>query len=413
MPSADPGTGVAAPATQRRRDPWIDNAKAVLVLLVVVGHFLTLAPPSAPAAHVYDFVYLFHIPAFVLVSGWTSRRVTWSRRHLGQLFTMFLAPYLLLSPLMAWVRVDLSDEVRDYEALQPWWIDPSWPFWYLLAMVVWRLATPVLRSHWLWVPASVLLSLVVGQWDLPWLDLNRVFGFLPFFVLGLHLPARAEGALRHRASVAPALAVMAGLWWFAAHTDAWFPTEWLYFRSPYDHLDVSVGEGMATRAALLALGLAGALAALALVPRRRHAFTAIGAWTMVVYLLHGFVKQFAVAADVVAWLPEQPWAQVLWIVAGSLAVGVLLGWPPVARRLEWLVDPVGTVRSLAARVRTLRNARAADPMTPATPNGESCPSAPPPSASGRDLRGAPDTTERARRAPDGGGRRSAGPPPSR
>lgn len=127
MPSAAPVPGAAAPASQRRRDPWIDNAKAVLVVLVVVGHFIPLLPRNDAAGHVYDFLYLWHMPAFVLV----------------------------LSTVMGWVRVDVSHDVSDLEALQPWWIDPSWPFWYLLAMVVWRLATPVLRTHWIWLPLSV------------------------------------------------------------------------------------------------------------------------------------------------------------------------------------------------------------------------------------------------------------------
>ncbi|QCC78190.1 hypothetical protein [Nocardioides daphniae] len=74
MPTVTSRPGREAASAPLRRDPWIDNAKTVLVTLVVVGHFLTIAPESAPAAHVYDFLYLFHIPAFVLVSG--GRRAT-------------------------------------------------------------------------------------------------------------------------------------------------------------------------------------------------------------------------------------------------------------------------------------------------------------------------------------------------
>src|SRR5690606_9527555 len=143
-----------------------------------------------------------------------------------QLVTLFVVPYLVLSTLMGWVRVDVAEEVPDLEALQPWWLEPSWPFWYLVAMVVWRLATPVLRAHWLWLPVAVGASLVSGQWDLPWLDLNRILGFLPFFVLGLHLPRWHEAAMRRREAVPVALSVMAGLWWLAGDLERWFCTEW-------------------------------------------------------------------------------------------------------------------------------------------------------------------------------------------
>ncbi|QCC78191.1 hypothetical protein E2C04_15135 [Nocardioides daphniae] len=250
---------------------------------------------------------------------------------------------------MGWVRVNVSDDVSSLESLKPWWIDPSWPFWYLLAMVVWRLATPVVRRSWLWLPGAVALSLVVGRWDLPWLDLNRVIGFLPFYVLGVHLPGWLTVLLKRRVSVPFALVAMAGLWWFSAHTDTWFPTEWLYYRTPYGHLDASTEQGMAIRALLLGLGLVGALSVLALLPRRKHAITAMGAWTMVVYLLHGFVMQGVIALDLVDLLPDHAWTQVLAVVAFAVALAFFLGWPPVARRLSWIVDPVDAVRSLRRR----------------------------------------------------------------
>lgn len=413
MPSASPVPASVRPHTPRPRDPWVDNAKAVLVVLVVVGHFIPLLPRNDAAGHVYDFLYLWHMPAFVLVSGWMSRRASWSRQHLTQLVTLFVVPYLVLSTLMGWVRVDVAEEVPDLEALQPWWLEPSWPFWYLVAMVVWRLATPVLRAHWLWLPVAVGASLVSGQWDLPWLDLNRILGFLPFFVLGLHLPRWHEAAMRRREAVPVALSVMAGLWWLAGDLDRWFGTEWLYYRSSYAEMGVETGDGTVLRLALLAVGLAGASAALALVPRGRHAYTAMGAWTMVVYLLHGFVKQLATALDAARWLPDGEWAQVGWVVAGGVAVGVLLGWPPVARRLEWLVDPVATVRFLSTRMRTVRTAPSPAPRTRAAPSADSCPSELPRRGSARPHRGGRDTRERAHRAPDGGARQSAGPRASR
>src|SRR5690606_2267631 len=95
MPSAAPVPASVRPHTPRPRDPWVDNAKAVLVVLVVVGHFIPLLPRNDAAGHVYDFLYLWHMPAFVLVSGWMSRRASWSRQHLTQLVTLFVVPYLV------------------------------------------------------------------------------------------------------------------------------------------------------------------------------------------------------------------------------------------------------------------------------------------------------------------------------
>ena len=51
------------------RDPFFDNAKMLLVTLVVVGHSWTLLPDVSTSSPVYVFLYSFHVPAFVLVSG--------------------------------------------------------------------------------------------------------------------------------------------------------------------------------------------------------------------------------------------------------------------------------------------------------------------------------------------------------
>ena len=51
------------------RDPWFDNAKMALVTLVVIGHGWTLLPLDSFDGHLYDFLYSWHIPAFVLVTG--------------------------------------------------------------------------------------------------------------------------------------------------------------------------------------------------------------------------------------------------------------------------------------------------------------------------------------------------------
>ena len=61
------------------RDPWLDNAKMTLVTLVVIGHMWTLLPETGLNRHLYDFLYSWHIPAFVLVTGYLSRSFTWER----------------------------------------------------------------------------------------------------------------------------------------------------------------------------------------------------------------------------------------------------------------------------------------------------------------------------------------------
>lgn len=328
--------------TRSGRDPWIDNAKTVLVTVVVVGHALVLLPSGDLTSRVYDFIYYFHIPAFVLVTGYLSRSFRWSRRHLTLLVTTLVIPYLVFEPLMAGFRVWVGD-VDSLDVLAPLWLDPHWPMWYLIVLVIWRLATPVLRVHWLMVPVSVAISLAAGAVQLDTFDLNRALGFLPFFVLGLHLPDRGVSALKWRWSVVPGVLVLAWIWWLAARTDDHWSTQWLYFRSSYDELGADLLTGVETRAQLLAIGTAGALALFCLVPRRQGVLSAMGAYTMGVYLLHGFPIRYVESLGWEEWMPGDSWTSVLLTSGAAVLLALVLAWPPVARRLEWVVDTTNRV----------------------------------------------------------------------
>src|SRR5690349_2954509 len=150
------------PATAARdktkpRDPWLDNAKMVLVTVVVVGHMVVLVPGGDEQSRIYDFIYYFHIPAFVLVTGYLSKSFRYSKRHLGALVTTMVIPYVVFSWLMIHWRYELGEP-----GPLEWFFNPRWPMWYLAATVMWRLLTPWLRLHWVAVPLSVAVSLLAG-----------------------------------------------------------------------------------------------------------------------------------------------------------------------------------------------------------------------------------------------------------
>ena len=124
------------PATSSKaklRDPWLDNAKMVLVTIVVVGHMIVLVPPGDEQSRTYDFIYYFHIPAFVLVTGYLSKSFRYSKRHLWALVTTMVVPYIVFSWLMIHWRELLDQVPPDLE----WFLNPRWPMWYLAAVVMW------------------------------------------------------------------------------------------------------------------------------------------------------------------------------------------------------------------------------------------------------------------------------------
>lgn len=322
----------------KTRDPWLDNAKIMLVTIVVVGHAIVLVPEGPLVSRTYDWIYYFHMPAFIVITGYLSRGVGWTRRHLTQVVTMLLVPYVLFEGLMAWFRVSVGGE----DPLQNLWLDPHWPMWYLVVLAMWRLATPVLKLHWVAVPASIVISLAAGSISVPWLDINRALGFLPFFVVGLHLTPAALRWFRSRGAWMVGLTILAAFWWLAGLTDDWIGTQWLYYRDAYADLQTDVTHGLLMRGVLMSLSFLGAVAILTLVPHGKSWFSAMGKYTMVVYLFHGFIVRGAAYAGYSSLLPEHP--AVLIVVTSVLAVlvSLLLASPPVGRVLIWAVDPINS-----------------------------------------------------------------------
>ncbi|MDT0183703.1 acyltransferase family protein [Microbacterium sp. ARD31] len=322
------------------RDPWLDNVKMVLVTLVVVGHAIGLVEATDGSHWVYDFIYLWHIPAFVFVSGYLSKSFEWDRRRMKSLVYTLAIPYLIFEPALFYYRRDVVGEGVEY----PLWIEPHWTMWYLIVLLMWRLITPILKRHWLFLPLSVVVSLAGGLWDTDALMIPRFLGLLPFFVLGLHLKPRH---LKHlddvwvRLTAVPALV---GIGVMALYTDEWAETALLWYDTGYNSLPIDNEIIWQTRLTVMMVGLLGAFAAMSLVPRRSLGwFTTMGTATMVVYLFHGFVIKTAKLAGWPDVTAAYPVAGLVVTVVAAIGLTMLLASPPVRRVLEPFTNPLGWV----------------------------------------------------------------------
>jgi fucose 4-O-acetylase-like acetyltransferase len=329
------------PSQRIARDPWFDNAKMALVTLVVIGHAWAMLPDEGVVGHVYDFLYAWHMPAFVFVTGYLSRSFDYTPERLWTLVRTVAVPYVIFECLMAFFRLWFGGE-----HLEHLFEDPHWPLWFLTALICWRLVTPVFRAVPMPVAVTIAVLVSVGSGTIDgetseMFDLTRVAGMLPFFVLGIHTtPARLE-RLRGANARWWALGALVGVWLLTAHIDELANTHWLYYSTPYADLGVTDGRGAITRVAVLAVGAAGAAAFLALVPRVDGWFARMGSATLVVYLCHGFVVRGLEYAGYVDWAAGHAVLAPPVTLVGAALLALGLASPPVSRRLHLLVDPFG------------------------------------------------------------------------
>ncbi|MDO9380449.1 MAG: acyltransferase family protein [Nocardioidaceae bacterium] len=285
MTTALPVVPVTPPV--RSRDPFLDNARYWVMLLVVVGHFLTHLQDVPGVRAAYTFLYLFHMPVFVLVSGYTARRHTGDARQVRRMVSTLVVPYLLVE-----TGLEVTEALLAGEPVRLHVLEPEWLTWFIAALFIWRLTTPIwLAVRWP-VAVAVAVSLLGGMVPVgDVLGIPQVIGFLPFYVAGLYLTKQhfdrlVQPAVRAGAVVSLVVAFVV----CQVFSDGW-TISWLYFRDGYSEAPLSTGplEGAAIRALLLAVGLVLAVSALALVPQRRAWFSSAGERTLYPYLLHGFV----------------------------------------------------------------------------------------------------------------------------
>ncbi|MFJ8631422.1 acyltransferase family protein [Streptomyces sp. NPDC093568] len=332
------GDSRATSGGAKQRDAFFDNAKYLAIVLVAIGHaWEPIKGDSRILEAVYTVVYSFHMPAFIIISGFFSRSFDATPSRLKRLITGVAVPYIVFEtayPLFKrWIA---EDPGQDISLLDPWYLT-----WFLCALFIWRMTTPIWKMvRW---PLPIALGLAMMATVSPEigddLDLQRVLQFLPYFVLGLIMKPEHFHMVRTRAvrilSVPVFAVALAFGWWAVPRMN----TAWFYHRDAAQELHAPWWTGPVMVLAMFGCSLLLTACFFAWVPRRHMWFTALGAGTLYGYLLHGFVVK---AGDYQGWFDHawlhRPLGEIF--VSVLAAVGVtLLCTAPVQRVFRFAMEP--------------------------------------------------------------------------
>ncbi len=138
QPAADRPGGSGS----RQRDAFFDNAKYLAIVLVAMGHaWEPLKGDSRILEGVYTVVYSFHMPAFILISGFFSRSFDMRPDRLKRLVTGVAVPYVLFEAAYPLFKNAVTGSHEEISLLDPWYLT-----WFLVALFIWRLTTPLLEA---------------------------------------------------------------------------------------------------------------------------------------------------------------------------------------------------------------------------------------------------------------------------
>ncbi|MBS7359285.1 MAG: acyltransferase family protein [Oscillospiraceae bacterium] len=155
-----------------------DNLRFFLIVLVVIGHFIDGNFDYLPLKSVFLWIYSFHMPLFLMVSGLFHKDKNIKEKVLPLLFLGFIEK----------IFISVTDAVVDGGKTSFSLLSDSGLPWYMFALAAFILITYLLRNadkRFLLV-FSVALALFVG-FDKnigDTLYLSRIVVFYPFYLLG-------------------------------------------------------------------------------------------------------------------------------------------------------------------------------------------------------------------------------------
>jgi fucose 4-O-acetylase-like acetyltransferase len=265
------------------RDVYLDNAKAVLMLLVVIGH--TIEPvmgSSGLDAALYVFIYSFHMPMFALLSGFfSSQNMSWA--SFKKTILCLLPPYLIFQSFLILLAGTCNPGRWDEFSL----LQPYYAMWYLISLLMWRALLPFFSKFRFPILVSLCLALLCGY--LPsidrYLSLSRTFVLLPFFLLGFYAKQKnvRKLLLIMPRSIGITLLVLGGC---LAVYYRWVDPRWLWHADGYALMGYEGLQGAIFRLLSLSVATILGLSFFSVVPKSETALTRIGRQTLYIYLLH-------------------------------------------------------------------------------------------------------------------------------
>lgn len=285
-----------------------DNVKALLIFLVVLGHMTT---DYVSDSHIIRWttlwIYSFHMPAFIFVSGLVHKQYITEERaaagikgetrlRLDKVAGFFLCGYGLK------VFLQFTRTLMGQNPLWHWIAEPGIP-WYLFVMAEYEILFYLMRhldgrvKPRIIILGAFALSAVIGYFPVigDTFCLSRMINFLPIYMLGYYLDMKKFNEMlsgsRHLkiagwVVIAASMAVCCFGKWGIYSWRKWFTGRRSY-EFLQDYFSFAYANGWWIRLAVWAVAIAVTLAVIAVIPDKNLGFaTTAGSRTLNVYFWH-------------------------------------------------------------------------------------------------------------------------------
>lgn len=268
----------------KQRDPFFDNARFILVALVVLGHLVSPARTSSDIVYfANNYLASFRMPALILITGFFSKRF-YKDGFFRKITMSLLIPYLIFQSFYSL----LNDVIYGHEELKISLFYPTLAMWFMLSLFTWNILLHVFTKLKYPILISLLIGVGIGTLDHAghYLSVSRTFVFFPFFLIGHYLGADHFEWLKKGPAKIISLISIGFSWLILSFFDLTQARSYLLGKSPFIEIADSYVEGALFRIVFYFVMLLGILAFFPWVVKKPTFFTHLGRRTAYIYILH-------------------------------------------------------------------------------------------------------------------------------
>ncbi len=271
----------------KSRDPFFDNLKFILIVLVVFGHFCFEYRDNATMKALMNAIYTFHMPLFIFISGYFSKSI---KQHRLDDITKVLIPFFVLEVINL-----IYTKVTHLGTGNISFFFPTYQNWYLLSLFFWRLLIPYFSfiSKIKGIIIAIFISVIAGgiQQFGEFLSLYHTLYFLPIFVIGYYtddIKTKVNNIISYKWLAIVLLFGFLSAIFYISLSDAGKSSDIANALIPINGYEGQIST-MILRNISLITGICCSFLFLFLIPQRETFYTSKGENTLYVYILHMFV----------------------------------------------------------------------------------------------------------------------------
>lgn len=282
------------------RNYYFDNLKFMLITLVVIGHIIEpLIGSYVNVKLIYSFIYSFHMPLFVFISGYFCKNINENEKTFSKINNI-LIPYIIFQLLYSLFNI----YVLKGQSAKITFVYPYWITWYLLSLFMWILILPYFSKIKYSIVIAIFISILSGYDNNIgyYLSLSRTITFFPYFLIGYFCSQSHINIIKkyiRKKYAILALIIIVCLIYFINDD---FDYKWFYGSFSYSQLSTPIYPKFIMRIFTYMLAIITSVFVLALIPKCKLFFTKLGSRTTSVYALHGFIVKLLIKYDFFSYI---------------------------------------------------------------------------------------------------------------